>query len=608
MSVSLTPPMFLQFFVPGTNQPAVGYQLFTYIAGTSTKQATWTDSTQLTQSANPLIADANGVVIFWVDPTLSYKYVLAARGDTDPPTSPIYSVDNISPFLTGAALTAALIGSILYPRTAAEIAASVTPVNYAYAPGNALRYGADPTNTNDSGLAIQTAWRVNGAVTIPPGVYAIKSLQTFNGQDIGLFGASINTTTLVFTGAGGFIFGDVTNVVRNQWLLVQNINFSGNNRGQATTAIKMYSFSSYWFTHCLFFEIQGSAIYAEQTYDGAVEFCDFQTCGDNAALGAGHSNAPVIYLPYISSQENNHWDIIGNHFESSYWIDLFCSGASNECDHFITKNKFGVPSYTIASATDTGQYHIYCLNTVGPSIVDNWFFDGGVAYMSNCVAYKIQGNHARFVSQGIWDDGGGGSTFLIQDNHIYGNGSSNSTTGSLSTGHWGIRVGGQNATVGPGNDVFAFNVDYQMWTGATNILLNQPVVGGANPATVAAGTLNDGGTGTRIQQLDQLSVALPLANSWVSAGFATPSYSRIGNWVAIKGLVGSGTITTGTVIGTLPAGFRPPDSNRFFIVATDNGTTNAPGFLNINTSGQILIGAVPVGTTHISLEIGFTII
>jgi hypothetical protein len=29
MSVSLSPPMFLQFFVPGTNAPAVGYQLFT---------------------------------------------------------------------------------------------------------------------------------------------------------------------------------------------------------------------------------------------------------------------------------------------------------------------------------------------------------------------------------------------------------------------------------------------------------------------------------------------------------------------------------------------------------------------------------------------------
>jgi len=180
MSVSLSPPMFLQFFVPGTNAPAVGYQLFTYIAGTSTKQATWTDSTQVTQNANPVIADSNGVMIVWLDPTLTYKFVLAAKGDTDPPSSPIYSVDNISPFLTSAALTAALIGPILYPRTAAEIAASVTPSNYTYAPTpfiDARRYGFDTaasSATNVQGLknaiAVATA-AGGGTVQLPYGAF-----------------------------------------------------------------------------------------------------------------------------------------------------------------------------------------------------------------------------------------------------------------------------------------------------------------------------------------------------------------------------------------------------------------------------------------------------
>ena len=128
--------MFLQFFVPGTNQPAVGYQLFTYVAGTSIKQATWTDSTQTVQNANPVIADANGVMQVWLDPTLTYKFVLAAKNDTDPPTSPLYSTDNIVGYVN----TGAAIGFLLYPQTAAEISAGVTPTNYSYPPGHWLRY------------------------------------------------------------------------------------------------------------------------------------------------------------------------------------------------------------------------------------------------------------------------------------------------------------------------------------------------------------------------------------------------------------------------------------------------------------------------------------
>ncbi len=93
MSVSLSPPMFLQFFNPNNSgAPAVGYQLFTYIAGTSTKQATWPDSTQGTPNANPIILDSNGAAYVWLDPTLTYKFVFTSPNDTDPPASPIRSV------------------------------------------------------------------------------------------------------------------------------------------------------------------------------------------------------------------------------------------------------------------------------------------------------------------------------------------------------------------------------------------------------------------------------------------------------------------------------------------------------------------------------------
>lgn len=64
-------------------------------------------------------------------------------------------------------------------QTAAELAALVTPTNYYRAPGNVLRYGADPTETNDSAAAFQAAfdqaWESGSTVYIPAGEYRINS-------------------------------------------------------------------------------------------------------------------------------------------------------------------------------------------------------------------------------------------------------------------------------------------------------------------------------------------------------------------------------------------------------------------------------------------------
>lgn len=104
--------MFLQFFNPNNSgASASGYQLFTYIAGTSTKQATWTDSTQSVQNANPLPLDSGGVGYIWGDPTVNYKFVWALPNDTDPPTSPIRTVDNISFPTTVAVVQTVIAGS-----------------------------------------------------------------------------------------------------------------------------------------------------------------------------------------------------------------------------------------------------------------------------------------------------------------------------------------------------------------------------------------------------------------------------------------------------------------------------------------------------------------
>lgn len=83
---------------------AVGAQVFIYAAGTTTKITTYTDSTGATQQTNPVKLNSRGEpqntqgasVGIWVPTGILYKMVFAPSTDTDPPTNPIWTVDNIS--------------------------------------------------------------------------------------------------------------------------------------------------------------------------------------------------------------------------------------------------------------------------------------------------------------------------------------------------------------------------------------------------------------------------------------------------------------------------------------------------------------------------------
>jgi microcystin-dependent protein len=102
-TMTLAPAPVQQFF-DNNGQPLVGGLLFAYAAGTTTKQSCFTDSTGATPLPNPIVLNVRGEVApsavgtscgLWTDPSLAYKFVLAEPGSSDPPSSSIWSVDNI---------------------------------------------------------------------------------------------------------------------------------------------------------------------------------------------------------------------------------------------------------------------------------------------------------------------------------------------------------------------------------------------------------------------------------------------------------------------------------------------------------------------------------
>jgi hypothetical protein len=98
------PPVLKQYWTDANGNPLAGGKIYTYAAGTTTPQATYTDSGAGTASANPIILDASGFADMWLDPTLSYKFVVKDSSDVTQ-----HTIDNVIGLLTANAVGTASI-------------------------------------------------------------------------------------------------------------------------------------------------------------------------------------------------------------------------------------------------------------------------------------------------------------------------------------------------------------------------------------------------------------------------------------------------------------------------------------------------------------------
>lgn len=140
--------------VDAQGDPHPGATLTFYAAGTTTPQPVYTTSALTTPHPNPVTANSAGQFpAIYYDDALQYRALLR-----DATGVLLYDID-----LINSSLTAEEIGRALYPRTAAEISAGVTPAAYRYKPLHVQRYGAALNNSADDATAIQTAINVANA-------------------------------------------------------------------------------------------------------------------------------------------------------------------------------------------------------------------------------------------------------------------------------------------------------------------------------------------------------------------------------------------------------------------------------------------------------------
>ena len=80
MSFSLSSWFDARFFKTGNNAPLTGGKLYTYLAGTTTPVATYSNDTG-TPNTNPIILDADGECNLYLDDDIAYRLILKDAND-----------------------------------------------------------------------------------------------------------------------------------------------------------------------------------------------------------------------------------------------------------------------------------------------------------------------------------------------------------------------------------------------------------------------------------------------------------------------------------------------------------------------------------------------
>jgi microcystin-dependent protein len=163
MSFTLA-PYFYQQFSDSNGAPLAGGRVYSYQAGTSTPQATYTDSSGGTPNANPIILDASGSASVWLDPTLSYKFILKDSSD-----NVIKTIDGIVGLLTNDSVATASLqdGAVTTPKLAAGAVTGPKLASDASVDGNRP---VDTNNIKDSAITLaKIAAAAQASLLLPSG-------------------------------------------------------------------------------------------------------------------------------------------------------------------------------------------------------------------------------------------------------------------------------------------------------------------------------------------------------------------------------------------------------------------------------------------------------
>lgn len=196
-------PVFRQRFFDSNGDPLSGGKVYTYQAGTTTPQATYTDSTGVTANANPVILDADGEANIWFDISLSYKVVLADSNDVVQ-----WTTDGIIGLLNNNTVATASIidGAVTTAKIADSAVTTAKIANNAVTNAKLAKMNNNTIKGNDSGSLADpqdlTVSEVQTMLGVPD--FAVPTVQSFTlGSGTYTTPADVAFLRVTVVGGGG---------------------------------------------------------------------------------------------------------------------------------------------------------------------------------------------------------------------------------------------------------------------------------------------------------------------------------------------------------------------------------------------------------------------
>ena len=350
-----------QFFDNNGNV-LTGGKIYTYAAGTTTPQTTYTSVSGNTAHTNPIILDAAGRVPggeLWVTSGVVYKFVL--KTSTDVLIGTYDNVTGIISVLDAAQVTYTPAGTGAVTTTVQAKLRQIVSI---------ADFGGYPNATTNTAIALQAAHDAlpgsGGTIYIPDGgtYYLFTSGVSFT-KPIRLVGGGIYSSVF-YT-----VTSTITLITTTNKLDAENLHFEAYGAARSTSVFIEQAAASGGNSHSTYFNclFDGGAVCYHSLYTSAVVFdnCGIYPVGtyglylenttnsdqgDSFIINCTFSGATVanIFAPTTSGLY-----VTNNKFNDSFAHVLISTGASNTGNYTFTGNSFeGHTSYAIQLVATTG--------------------------------------------------------------------------------------------------------------------------------------------------------------------------------------------------------------------------------------------------------------
>lgn len=654
MSVFLSPVggAGAQFFDNNGN-PLTGGKLYTYAAGTTTPQATYTSSAGSTFHTNPIVLDAAGRVPgsseIWLTDSAIYKFVLKTSDDVLLATwDQITGVNsNFVNFTAQTEVQTATAGqtvftltSISYQPGTGSLTVFVDGVNqyegtsYLETDGTTVTFTAGlhvgalvkfttavqtTGNATDASVVTYTA-PYTGAVA-----YTVedKLAQCVSVKDFGAVGDGVADDTAAFQAAvdslgslGGAIYFPGQGPYRFNSGISTTKNLTIRGDGKQTTVLKYY----------------GAATFIDQTAGDVLGFEDVIIAGNGTTAG------PIAVAGSVAYQANN--NSYSQNSDFIFWetVSVWQGGYYHKhTNSFFRYSKYLFSGYDQNNLAFFGcswsnfQRGIEVVSGEGPIT----FVGGSIEYCADKAITSSLGRSVCANLIGTYIEQGPGvacQSGITSSTGFYDNGTIIYTNGTevypcsfvgctvftpgIFRMFWTDSVDGCNVT-GQGNNFISrggtpLGTIYSLGGTKVRAYLNDTVVGALPagftdyvtglPTDLEGCTVYDPVNGQWLRPTSQGWTNLVLQNGFTNEGAPFPNASYFLNKDGVVYLRGTvdGLSATNVGIATLPSGYRPTNLLAFSVPSVSGAGANLQ--LLVYSSGVIAVNGTPPFADQIALD------